>query len=286
VWWRHVALALSLAAVLTGCERVVRVTAPRTEVRLVVEARLERALGRRGGQQRIRLTTTQDVFTDAAPPPARGATVRVLDAAGTATPFVELALEPGVYVSAGPMALPVEQNLTLQITWDGDQYVARERMLPGVPIDSLFFVQGGGFPGQAAGPRATIEFVDPGDRTNFYLWEQFVNGVRQLSPDSGSFSRAVLPDDIINGSLVREFSPYRGIVVRSGQVVRIRQYAISDQAYRFYDALSEQTANNGSPFGVPASSIRGNVANVTRPARLALGYFIASEYSEAERTVP
>ncbi|MES3036224.1 MAG: DUF4249 domain-containing protein [Gemmatimonadota bacterium] len=281
--WAGLAVLLAL---LIGCERVVQVTAPRTEPRLVVEARLERQVGRRAPIQRIRLTTTQDVFSSDSAPPARGAVVRVLDAAGSATVFAESPSEPGVYVATTLMLLPVGQTFTLQITWDGDEYLSRETMLRAVPIDSVYFTEGGGLPGIADGLRGTISFTDPGDRQNYYLWDQWVDGVRQLSPDSGSFSRAVLPDDIINGNMVRDFQPYRGVVVRTGQVVRIRQSSISDQAYRFYEALSEQTNNNGSPFGVPASSIRGNVANLTRPARLALGYFIATEYSEQLRQVP
>lgn len=277
---------LLLLGGICACERVVRVTAPRSEPRLVVEARLERQLGRRAPLQRIRLTTTQDAFTLDSAPPARGAVVRVLDAAGVATPFAESASEPGVYLATAQMLLPVGQNLTLQISWDGDEYVSRETMLAAVPIDSVYFTECAGLPCSAPGLRGTITFTDPGERQNFYLWDQWVDGVRQLSPDSGSFSRAVLPDDIINGKAVRDFRPYPGVVVRTGQVVRIRQSSISDQAYRFYASLSAQTDNNGSPFGVPASSIRGNVANLTRPSRLALGYFIATEYSERQRQVP
>jgi len=279
-------LLLLLAAV-TACERVVTVTAPAAEIRLVVEARLERLIDRRSSPpQRIRLTTTQGAFSDEAPPPARGAQVRVLNAAGTATSFVESSTDPGLYLAATLMPLTIGQSLTLQITWQGDVYSARETMLRAVPIDTLLFTDGPSIPGLPVGLRGSISFQDPADVANFYLWEQWVDGVRQVSRDSGSFSRAVLPDDILNGSMILEFSPYRGVVVRPGQRVRIRQYSISQQAFRFYDALSKQTDNTGSPFGVPSSSVRGNVANITRPSRLALGYFIASEYAEVERVVP
>ena len=83
-----------------------------------------------------------------------------------------------------------------------------------------------------------------------------------------------------------EFQPYDGRVVTSGQLVQIRQVSISPQAYRFYTALSEQSLNDGSPFGVPASSLRGNIANLTSPANVALGYFIVAEVTQAERRVP
>lgn len=284
--WRRLTLLVALLAGTAGCERVVSVNAPAFEPRLVVEARLERPFSRRGGLQRIRLTTTQDVFTEASAPPATGATVRVIDAAGVTVNFVESPTEPGVYISTSVLNLFVNQSVTLQINWDGDQYVAREVMQRAVPIDSLDFSEGGGLPGLSAGLRAGIWFIDPEAVANYYLWEQYVDGVRQVTPDTADFTRAVRSDDIIDGALIRDFKPYRGVVVRSGQVVRIRQLSISQQAYRFYETLSEQTRANGSPFGVPVSSIRGNVANVTRPERLALGYFIASEYVERERTVP
>ena len=281
----HALLPL-LLAVVAACERVVTVTAPAAEIRLVVEARLERQLDRRSPQQRIRLTTTQGAFSNEAPPAARGAQVRVLNAAGSATQFVESSTDPGLYLAATQMPLPAGQSLTLQITWEGDEYSARETMLRAVPIDTLLFTAGPGIPGLPVGLRGSISFRDPENVANFYLWEQWVDGVREASRDFFSFSRAVLADDILNGALILEFSPYRGVVVRPGQRVRIRQYSISQQAFRFYDALSNQTDNNGSPFGVPSSSVRGNVANITRPSRLALGYFIASEYAEVERVVP
>ncbi|MBK8060760.1 MAG: hypothetical protein IPK33_23560 [Gemmatimonadetes bacterium] len=83
-----------------------------------------------------------------------------------------------------------------------------------------------------------------------------------------------------------EFQPYGGISVAPGQVVTVRQIALSDAGYRYYVALTDQVVNDGSPFAVATASVRGNVANRTRPARRALGYFMAGEVSEATRTVP
>ena len=42
----------------------------------------------------------------------------------------------------------------------------------------------------------------------------------------------------------------------------------------------------GSPFAVPPASRRGNVANLTRPAEPALGYFLAVEVHERTARVP
>ena len=283
---RRALTVLLAAAALTGCERVVRVTAPASEARLVVEARLERARGSFGADQRIRLTTTEDAFASSNVAPAVvGATVRVVDANGTTFAFTESTTEPGSYTFRN-MRLVTGRRYTLQVTWDGDTYTATETMLPAVPLDSIYFRIGEGPPGRPVGLSAAILTRDPDIERNFYLWDQWVDGRRQVSPDSTTFTRAVLSDDIINGAIIKDYTPYGGIIVEPGQLVRMRQLAISEQAYRFYNSLSQQTSNNGSPFGVPAGSVRGNVANTTRPARLALGYFIAGEYSERELRVP
>jgi Domain of unknown function (DUF4249) len=279
-------LLLCAAATLNGCERVVRVTAPTAAVRLVVEARLERSRNTSFSDQRIRLTTTEDAFSaSATAPPAQGATVRVVDANGATTTFAEQPGEPGVFI-ARAMRIALGRRYTLQVTWEGEAYTATETMLPAVPLDSLYFESGNSLPGRPSGLAASVRLRDPEGIRNFYLWDQWVDGRRLVSPDSNRFSRAVLSDDFIDGALISDFAPYGGIIVTPGQIVRMRQLSISEATYRFYSALSTQTANNGSPFGVPSGSVRGNVANTTRPSRLALGYFLLGEYSEREVRVP
>lgn len=278
-------VSLLAALVLSGCERVVNVSGLDYQPRLVVEARLERERGASSADQVIHLSVTQDVFATAAPTAARGATVRVLDDANRATPFVESSGEPGVYRAAA-MALPVGRALTLEIAWDGDLYRATEIMQPGVAMDSLFFRAEFDEVDTGRNWRATIAVQDPGSQRNFYLWDQWIDGRRLVSPDSEEFSRVVQSDERFNGSRIRQFQPYSDWLVRSGQLVRVRQLSISEQAFRFYTALSAQVGNTGSPFGVPVSSVRGNVANTTNPSKRAVGYFIAGEYTELERRVP
>ncbi|HYW32262.1 MAG TPA: DUF4249 domain-containing protein, partial [Gemmatimonas sp.] len=233
--------------------------------------------------QRVRLTITQNVFDDSRPSPARGAVVRVVSDGGTTTPFAERADSAGVYGAIG-MRLERGSRLTLRITWQGDEYESSETVRPAVAMDSLFFLPDTRS-STPAGLRATLAARDPAGTRNFYLWEQWVDGRRIIQPDSETFARVVASDELFDGGRVRSFQPY-AVTVDSGQLVRMRQLSISEQAYRFYQMLSEQTTNSGSPFGVPAGNVRGNIANLTRPERLGLGYFIVAEYSELERRVP
>lgn len=279
---RGLGLAMLLVSV-AACDRVVGVKSVAGEPRLVVEARLERQLGAAAEAQRVRLTTTQDVFDDTRPSPARGAIVRVASDDGTITTFAESADSAGLY-RAPAMRVLRGSRLTLRITWQGDEYESSETVMAGVAMDSLFFVPD--TRGTGTGTlRATLAARDPASTRNFYLWDQWVDGRRVIKPDSEIFSRVVASDELFDGGRIRTFQPY-DVAVRSGQVVRMRQVSLSEQAYRFYVALSEQAGSDGSPFGVPAGNVRGNIANITRPSRLALGYFIAAEYSELERRVP
>jgi hypothetical protein len=80
---------------------------------------------------------------------------------------------------------------------------------------------------------------------------------------------------------VTQFQPYEGIAIPPGGEVLVRQAGLSEGMFRYYFALSDQVSADGSIFSVPPSSVRGNVANRTDPRRYPLGYFFATEVSEA-----
>lgn len=275
----------------TGCERVVGMKVTEGPTLLVVEARLdvrrvaERPAGATRNSQRIRLTTTAPYFTNEATPPARGAVVQVVDSAGRSVALTEVAGSPGTY-AAGDLPLEVGRRYTLRIQWDGDQYEATEVVQPAVPIDSLYFVTHPNHVAATDGLRATMDARDPPVVANYYLWDQWVDGVRQVSPDTATRIRALADDAILNGRVVRRFQPYADVPVRSGQVVQLRQFGISSSAYAYYLAFNGEIGGDGSPFSLPSASLRGNVRNVTNPRKRALGYYIAAEYSERTLTVP
>jgi Domain of unknown function (DUF4249) len=278
-----------LALIAAGCERIVTVSAPDSATRLVVEARLERVRGAATGAQRIKLSTSSPYFSRAVAPAARGAVVRVADDSGRVVAFAESATEPGIYATNALVVAP-GRAYTLRITWQGEEYSSTERTQTGVDIDSLYFVKrvatGNVGNSNKVGLRATITVRDPVGVANFYLWDQLVNGSRLIVTDTSLFVRPVASDELFDGFVFVDFQPYDGIEVKSGQMVRVRQIAISKQIYRYYLALQDQGFNDGSPFGVPPASLRGNVANLTTPSNLALGYFAVSEVSELERRVP
>lgn len=270
------------------------VTLPTSPTRLVVEGRLERIRGAVSGKQEIHLTKSDGYFTRGAPSPALGANVRVTDSAGRMFPFVASGTRPGYYETS-TLEIQIGASYTLRIGLNGEEFTATERVEPGVPIDSLYASPADGQASAGVGPPATggglrtsLNFVDPKGQKNFYLWDHFINGTRNVVTDTTAFGfyRAVASDELFDGISVTRFQPYGGIPVFPGQHIMIRQIAISAQAYRFYNSLSIQAVNDGSPFSVQPTSVRGNVSNVTNPGQPALGYFIAGEVVEARLRVP
>ena len=273
---------LTLLVALAACERVVDLDVSEGPRRLVVEARLERVIGRVTGNQSITLTTTAPYFSDVAPPPATGATVRVTDDAGVATTFIESA--PGRYTTS-QLTIRIGAQYHLTITYEGQTYESTETAMAVAPIDSLYLEapKPGRFSG-TEGVRATIDLTDPPGLGNFYLWDQFIDGVRVLGPDSSFKYRMVAMDDAVDGLTITGFQPYEGIDIPIGSTVLMRQIGLSERMYRYYFAFSDQVSADGSPFAVPPASIRGNVSNLTDPSRFPLGYFYAAEVAEASVT--
>ena len=196
---------LAAGALLAGCERIVDVDIPAPEPRLVVEGRIELVKNAPSGTQRIMLSTTDAFFADRLPPPAVGARVVVTDGSGGVFPFVEAA--PGHYVTEH-LQPRLGETYTLSIQYGGDAYRASALLREVAPIDSLYFV----FEEKTllideAGFRAAIDFVDPVGVPNFYLWEQFVEGVNEIPPDPGNAFNLVSRDELYDGQDVIGFQP-------------------------------------------------------------------------------
>ncbi|MCG8468513.1 MAG: DUF4249 domain-containing protein [Gemmatimonadetes bacterium] len=285
-WIGRAGGAVALSAAIFGCERVVDVEIPApAEPRLVVEGRIERVLEAPSGDQRIRLTTTDAFFSNREPPPAAGALVVVSDDAGGIFPFAESA--PGLYTATDLEAV-VGRTYSLEVEWNGETFAA-SAMLRGVPpIDSLYFV----FEEETViveeeGFRATIDFSDPAGRENYYLWEQLVDGVNIIPPDPGNAFNLVSADEFYDGRRIVGFQPNDEVALQTGQRATVRQIALSREAHDFYLTLFEQNAlGSGNPFSIPPANVRGNVRNLSRPDRPALGFFEAAEVSVAEAVVP
>jgi hypothetical protein len=277
--------AVSAVIALVACERVVGISVDPGPELLAVEARLEAVREAPVARHVFVLSTTAPFFANAALPPARGATVRVRDERGRSVLFRESAVRPGHYETDSLVAR-AGGVYTLQIEWRGDRYEGTDS-LPQVivPIDTLYFAPRPNANPAIDGVRATIALRDPLGR-NYYAWDQLVDGVRLLSPDTTFRQRVIISDEFLEGVRASALQPYELRRVNPGQAVAVRQLSLSRQAFRYLSALNEQMLGDGSPFSAPPANFRGNVANLTRPDVPAVGTFMAVGVSERSARVP
>ena len=276
-----------LAAPAAGCERIVSVEVPEAEAVLVVEGRLERVLGEGATTQSVRLTTTNAAFGEAAFPLVVGAVVRVTSDAGVVLDYSASPSEPGLYVSA-PFQPEIDAEYTLEIDYAGESFRAVDRLHATPAIDSLYFIyQEAGFEDDSAGYRAAIDFQDPPNQANYYFWEGWVDGVLQIQPDGDNREDLISTDKTYPGQYVTGLVPYSERPVLESSQFEMRQYSISRQAYEYLFALFGVTGvGQGELFELPPANVRGNVANLSDPARRALGFFFAAEVSVATGRAP
>ncbi len=76
------------------------------------------------------------------------------------------------------------------------------------------------------------------------------------------------------------FVEKQGIKLQRRYSLLVRQYALSERAYTFWENVQDQQENSGSVFAPPPSPIPGNMYNVNDDTELVLGYFQASSVAE------
>ena len=272
-------IAASIAFLTFGCEKVIDLDLDTGQERLVVEGRIEKILGQDNGYQHVDLSTTGPYLGNVIPPAVRNATVEVSDDLGASWTLVESADIPGRYETNGLIA-EIGRTYTLSVQYNGQTFQASETLRDVAQIDSIYqhFVEENEF--EDEGLRARIDFSDPADQVNFYMWEQYVDGELQLFPDPGNARNIIAKDEFYNGRRIVGYEPNEEAVVEPGATVVIRQLSLSEAAYDYFFLIFDQTAA-ADIFAPPPATIRGNIRNLNNADDYALGYFGASAVSEA-----
>jgi len=276
-------ILLPIIWIFWSCQEVIQIDLNEGPQRLVVEGRIEKIKGQVNGNQKIRLTTTGNYFSNQPAPPASDAFVTVSDEQGNIFSFIESGQEPGVY-EVNDLFAETGQTYTLRIDYRGEIYEAREILLPVADIDSIYQEFKSETLFDEAGIRIKIDFTDPPQPGNYYYWEQFRDDEIFINPNPGTKWTLVSSDEFFNGLKVVGREPNNDMAFEPGQRAKVRQYAISDQLYNYMFLLYDQ-ATGGGPTDAPPATLRGNIQNISNPDNYPLGYFGASEVSEAELLV-
>lgn len=242
--------------------------------------------------------------------PVTGATVVIRDNEGRITFLEETENSRGNYFTPAGFRAEIGKSYTLQIqTVEGKVYSSLpERVLSSPAIENVSLktvtipVEGEIIP--RSGVQLISEINDPADQKNFYFWrlspvvhvlearpDLFVNReTRTPAPKAccytcfrteatGNQSLFIAQDDNFNGLTTRipaGFIEDNGLRFVSKLRVDLKQYSISQEAFRFLRLVKQQAEISGSIFDPPPATIRGNMISLDNPDEVVLGYFMAA----------
>lgn len=257
---------LLITILLTSCTDVIDVDVPEAEPRLVVEASLDWEQGTEGNVQTILLSLSTPYFNSETINYVTGAKVKVTNN-NTSEVFNFLDNNNGAYTTTNFVPI-VDNEYSLEITYNGETYLAVETLMPVTGINDVYQSKDQGFNKDYL--EVNVTFDDPADIENFYLlkFQQQGNFLPELFDIS---------DEFTDGNEMHVF--YEKEEFKAGDVVAINLYGISKQYYNFIRLLIEQSSDGG-PFATIPAQLKGNCINQTAPENYAFGYFRLTEVSK------
>ncbi len=251
----------------------------------------------------IRLSRTQNLTEGEDPPAEERAQVSIEGDRGTSYRLTEAAGGRYLLLNTVPDA---GQQYRLRVrTARGQEYLSEYvpvKVTP--PIDSITWRAGG------EGVQVFVNTHDPLANTRFYRWEfsetwefstpfsllyTYRKGIREYPGEvtgrcwTGASSRNVilgssarLSEDIIYQypvTLVVPSSPKH----RIRYSILVKQYALTQQGYDYWQNLKRNTENLGTLFDPQPSQVSGNIRSVSNPDEPVLGFF--SAYSTQQKRI-
>lgn len=253
----------------------------------------------------ILLSRTRNLSDTFLTDPERGAAIQVQSAAGNIYHLSEQTA--GVYAS-GPLALNAAQQYRLRIqTSDGKEYLSelvQAKATP--PIDSITWKQHLE-PGQAKDVTIYASTHDPANNTRYYRWEYvetwqyravydtdlgwnvqaglifyyppsdqryncwFENAGTQIAIASS----IKLSGDVIDRAPLYTL-PYNSEKLGVRYSVLVKQYALTQDAYKYWEILQKNTQQLGTLFDAQPSQLKGNIRNAANDNEPVIGYVSAS----------
>lgn len=247
-----------------SCEEVVNVDLNTEKPRLVIDAGINWYKSTAGDQQKIKLTTTTDYYSNTIPV-VSGATVYIKNSVNTVFDFIEIP-NTGEYICTNFIP-QIDEIYTLTVVNNGETYTATETLKSVAPIQSLEQKNDGGITGEDIEVRTY--FNDPVLEENYHMFKFKYSNLVKLN-------YYVDEDRFYNGNTF--FSVTDNDDLSAGDAVEITHYGISRSYYNYMNVLLSVAGNNGGgPFQSPPATVRGNIVNQTNFDNYALGFFRLSE---------
>jgi len=250
----------------------------------------------------IKLSRTKKVDTLRTVFPESDAQVTIESDANNIYPLVEKVA--GTYVCA-PLNIDASHKYRLRVkTSDSKEYVSDFVIVKNAPaIDSVGFVP------QASGVQLYVNTHDDANTTRYYRWDytetwqfhsKYVSGYYSNGIDSikarqpfqqvyncfgnNSSTSVVIASTLRLAKDVVYQAPLTKVPANSEKIetkysILVREYALTSDAYAFWQNLQKNTEKLGSIFDILPSQTQSNFHCVTDPNELVVGYLSAGNAS-------
>ena len=272
-------IILLLFVSITSCSDVIDVEVQEGQSRLVIQASLDWEKGTTGNEQIVKLSTSTEFFDTTSNTAVTGASVSVTnDVSGTEFIFIDQ--NNGEYTTSEFVPV-LNESYTLTVIHNGETYSANETMMTVTEITDLYQGLEDGFDDEEL--ELHVEFTDPEDEDNFYLFKFQKQG--DLLPEF-----EVGDDEFVNGNeldwwyeIEEDEDTDKIEALAPGDVVSIEMYGISEAYYGYMDILIDQIGGVGI-FSATPVAVKGNCINLTNPDNYAHGYFRLTEVNKTSYT--
>ena len=254
------------------------------------------------GSSQIKLSRTQNIYDDGGPQPELRAKVTVEGDKGSSYAFTDAG--QGVYTLVTRTFSDTEKyRLRIKIS-AGKEYLSDYvPVVKNPPIDSLTYK----VRGEGEGVQIYVNTHDPLDKTRFYRWsydetwqysmplysnhelvgKEVVYRVQNINT---CWSKAN-PTTIVLGSSIKlskdiikdqgvAFVPASSGKLQSKYSILVKQYALTQEEFEYWNTLAKTTERTGSLFDPQPAEVTGNIKCVSNPSELVFGYFSASNRQE------
>jgi len=211
------------------------------------------------GPYTVKINRSVDFYAENTFPPVSGAVVRISDNEGNIDSLTETS--PGVYESAVLQGKP-GNTYTLSVQVQDTRYTAVSTMPFPVPFDSITFRKTGAFGNDNI--RAVPYYQDPPGIKNYYLFNEYVNGML-VTKDIFVFN-----DRLSDGKYISRDLRNTDETMHEGDSVEVQMYCIDEPVFDYFNQLDE-SGGRGGAFNTAASPANP-VSNISNGA---LGYFSA-----------
>ncbi len=254
----------------------------------------------------IKLSRTTTISSDTLTKPELNATVTVQSNTNVTYPLTEKG--SGYYISPGLNLSASNKYQVRIVTKDSKAYQSDfEAVKNSPPIDSVYYQI------KSNGVQIYSAAHDPSNSTTYYRWEYAETYIIHSKYDSYYIhvkdpydtvlarlpnqqiyqcwitnqsstiylnSSAKLLKDVITGNALN-FIPSTSEKIASRYSILIKQYALTADAYNYWQNLKKNTEQLGSIFDAQPSEISGNIHCITIPSEPVIGFISVGSYTQS-----